>query len=142
MGMIPESLVRRWLEILLPLVSLGILTVHFHPEYLPSALLEDPGSSIPLLLGRALLWAVLGVWALSALIVAFFLLYSPVYLLNRSAMLIGEGGWVDRREVRFYLLCFMLLCVLGLLAYWQPPYALGLYILMAGFGPVMWRALV
>jgi hypothetical protein len=142
MGMIPESLVRRWLEILLPLVSLGVLTVQFHPEYLPPALLEDPGGSILLLLARALLWAVLGIWALSALIVAFFLLYSPVYLLNRSAMLIGEGGWVDRREVRFYILCFALLCVLGALAYWQPPYALGLYILMAGFGPVMWRVMV
>ncbi len=142
MGMIPESLVRRWLEILLPLVSLGILTVHFHPEYLPSALLEDPGSSIPLLLGRALLWAVLGVWALSALIVAFFLLYSPVYLLNRSAMLIGEGGWVDRREVRFYLLCFLLLCALSFLVWWRFDYFVVVAVLMAGFGPVMWRALV
>jgi hypothetical protein len=142
MGMIPESLVRRWLEVLLPLVSLGILTVHFHPEYLPPAILEDPGTSILLLLGRALLWAVLGIWALSALIVAFFLLYSPVYLLNRSAMLIGEGGWVDRREVRFYLLCFLLLCILSFLAWWHFDYFVVLGVLMAGFGPVMWRAMV
>jgi hypothetical protein len=142
MGMIPESLVRRWLEIVLPLVSLGILTVHFHPEYLPPALLEDPGGSILLLLGRALLWAVLGIWALSALIVVFFLLYSPIYLLNRSAMLIGEGGWVDRREVRFYLLCFVLLCIVILLAWWRLDYFVVVGVLIAGFGPVMWRVLV
>jgi len=44
------------------------------------------------------LTGILGLWAL---IVAFFLLYPPVYLLGKAPLLIGRSGWVDRREARF-----------------------------------------
>jgi len=137
MGLIPESLIRRWLEILLPLVSLGLLIVQFRPELVPQTLTANPEQSLPLLVMRGMLWAMLGIWGLSALIVAFFLLYSPIYLLNRTAMLVGEGGWVDKREVRFYIGCFLLLCLLVLLAWWVWVYAVVLFVLMAGFGPVL-----
>ena len=142
MEIVPETVIRRWLEVLLPVVSAGLLTVHFYPEYVPSALIEDPGRSLLLWVARAVLWAVLGIWGFSALIVVFFLLYSPVYLLNRAAMLMGEGGWVDRREVRFYLACALLLALLIVLVWWIPSYALVLFVLMAGCGPIMWRVLV
>ncbi len=142
MGMIPESVIRRWLEVVLPLVSVGLLTLHFRPDYLPQVVTADPGQSLFLWALRGMLWALVGIWGFSALVVAFFLLYSPVYVLNRTAMLFGEGGWVDRREVRFYLACFLLLCLLVFLAWWAPNYALMLFVLMAGFGPVLWRLLV
>lgn len=142
MGMIPESVIRRWLEVALPLVSIGLLTLHFRPDYVPPALTADPGHSLLLWVVRGMLWAMLGIWGFSALVVVFFLLYAPVYLLNRTAMLIGEGGWVDRREVRFYIACFLLLGLLIFLAWWAPNYALVLFVLMAGCGPVLWRLLV
>ncbi|HET8578891.1 MAG TPA: hypothetical protein VFO18_17475 [Methylomirabilota bacterium] len=142
MGIIPESVVRRWLEVLLPLVSLGLLLYIFHPEYLPHVLIEDPGGSPLRIVVLAIVFGVLGVLGLSAVTVTFFLLYAPIYLLNRFTMLIGEGGWVDRREVRFYLLCLLLLLVLAFLIWWTPIYALVLFVLMAGCGPIMWRVLV
>ena len=40
--------------------------------------------------------------------VVFFLVYSPIYLVNKLPHLIGKGGWLDKREVRFYLACFAL----------------------------------
>ncbi len=42
----------------------------------------------------------------------FFLVYSPIYLINKAPHLLGKGGWLDRREVRFYLACFALVCLL------------------------------
>ena len=83
-----------------------------------------------------------GVLALSGLAVAFFLLYSPLYLATRSGALIGKGGWVDRRELRFYVGCFILLCCLAGLAVWNPVLAASIFVLMAGCAHLVWRALV
>ena len=73
----------------------------------------------------AMAWAVVGalggLLGLWALIIAFFLLYSPFYLIGKLPLLVGKGGWVDRREVRFYLACFGLLCVLAALTYCGAP---------------------
>jgi hypothetical protein len=81
-----------------------------------------------------------GVLALSGLFVAFFLLYSPVYLAARSMVLVGKGGWVDRRELRFYCACFMLLCSLVAIAILSPAVAAALFVLIAGSAHLLWRA--
>ena len=86
--------------------------------------------------------AMSGVLALSGLVVAFFLLYSPLYLATRSLALIGKGGWVDGRELRFYAACFILLCFLAGLAAWSPVLAASTFVLMAGCAHLVWRALV
>jgi hypothetical protein len=65
-----------------------------------------------------------------------------VYLLGKSPMLIGKGGWVDWRELRFYFACFVTLCVLAGLLAWDMPVGLVLFALVAGCGPVFWRLLV
>ena len=110
MGSVMQSVVRRWLEVLLPLYSVALTIVFFRAEYTP-AVLTDSMSESPL---PGMAWAVVGAFAgilaLWALIVSFFLLYSPFYLIGKLPLLVGQGGWVDRREVRFYLACFAALC--------------------------------
>jgi len=56
--------------------------------------------------------------------------------------LVGKGGWLDRREVRFYLACFALVCLLVILMTWSFDAAGVLFVILAGFGPVFWRLLV
>jgi hypothetical protein len=90
----------------------------------------------------AVVGALTGILGLWAVIVSFFLLYSPFYLLGKLPLLVGKGGWVDRREVRFYLACFGMLCVLAALLYWELPVGLTVFAVSAGFGPVFWRLLV
>ena len=91
-------------------------------------------------------WAVLGaiggVMVFSGLLVAFFLLYAPIYLAGRVPMLVGRGGWSDRREVRFYGLCFVILCVLVALLLWDWRWFVSAFLLVTGFAPTFWRALV
>ena len=57
-------------------------------------------------------------------------------------MLTGKGGWTDSREIRFYGLCLVvLLALLGLLFFdWQ--WFVAAFLLVTGFAPVLWRALV
>ena len=142
MGSVLQSVVRRWLEVLLPLYAVALIVVFFRAEYTPTVL-TDSMSESPL---PGMAWAVVGAFAgilaLWALIVSFFLLYSPFYLLGKLPLLIGKGGWVDRREVRFYLACFGFLCVLVALTYWEPPAGLTTFAVTAGCGPVFWRLLV
>jgi hypothetical protein len=76
------------------------------------------------------------------LIVVFFLLYSPIYLINKVPHLVGKGGWLDKREVRFYLACFALICLLVSLLAWSSEAFTMLLVLLAGFGPLVWRLLV
>jgi hypothetical protein len=89
-----------------------------------------------------LVGAMTGILGLWALIVAFFLLYSPLYLLGKLPNLIGKGGWVDRREVRFYLASFAMLCLLAALIYGDPARGVAVFAGVAGCGPVFWRLLV
>lgn len=142
MGSLMQSVVRRWLEVLLPLYAVALIVVWFHAEYTPTVLTVSMSES--LLPGMA--WAVVaalgGILALWALIVSFFLLYSPFYLIGKLPLLVGRGGWVDWREVRFYLACFGFLCLLAALTYWEPPAALTVFAVAAGCGPVFWRWLV
>lgn len=142
MRLIPRAVIRRWLEVLLPLISLGMLVMRFRREYIPVTFVQEPGQDLFLWVVRAMVFAMLGVWGFSALVVAFFLLYSPIYLINKSPHLVGKGGWLDRREVRFYLLCALLLAVLiVLLNSWFDGF-LVLFVVLAGLGPLVWRLLV
>ena len=132
---------RRWLEFLLPLYSLVILVAYFYPQHLPLHITGSPSESIMPWALWGLVGAMSGVLALSGLILAFFLLYSPLYLLARSWNLVGKGGWVDRREMRFYVACFILLCFMASLAVWSPMMAAALFVVLAGFAHLLWRLL-
>jgi hypothetical protein len=141
-GGVVQSAFRRWLEVLLPIYTGALVVVWFRPEHTPDVFTRSMGLSPLPWLAWGAAGAMLGVLALWSLIVAFFLLYSPVYLLGKTPMLVGKGGWVDRRELRFYGACFLLLCVLAALAYWDVPAALVVFSTAAGCGPVFWRLLV
>ena len=132
---------RRWLEILLPVYSLVILVAYFYPQHLPLQITGSPAESMMPWALWGLVGAMSGVLALSGLILAFFLLYSPLYLLARSWNLVGKGGWVDRRELRFYIACFILLCFIAGVAIWSPMIAAALFIVLAGFAHLLWRML-
>jgi hypothetical protein len=142
MSLIPRVIVRRWLEAVLALVSLAMLYFYRNPEMVPRALTEDTNLTLWDWVFRGMVFGLLGVWGFSALIVLFFLLYSPIYLINKAPHLVGKGGWLDRREVRFYLACFALVCMLIILLTRSFDAAGVLFVLLAGFGPVVWRLLV
>ena len=132
---------RRWLEILLPLYSLVILVAYFYPQHLPLQITGSPTESVMPWALWGVVGAMSGVLALSGLTLAFFLLYSPLYLLARSWNLVGKGGLVDRRELRFYIACFILLCFMGSLAIWNTVAAASLFVVLAGSAHLLWRAL-
>jgi hypothetical protein len=144
MSLIPRVVVRRWLETLLALFSLAMLYVNQHPEAMPRALDLKNDANLTLWdwLFRGMVFGMLGILGFSALVVAFFLLYSPIYLINKVPHLIGKGGWLDKREVRFYLACFALICLLVTLFTWSTEAFTMLLVLLAGFGPLVWRLLV
>ena len=141
LGIIRQSVVRRWLEVTLPVYTLGLLAVVLHPRYLPSFLAQNLNESVLPWIGWAVVGAMSGILILWALIVAFFLAYSPFYLLGRTPTLLGRA-WVDRRELQFYLCCCLLLCLLAALFYWDPRAGLMTFMAVSGCGPVFWRYLV
>ena len=132
---------RRWLEIVLPLYTIALLYVYFRPQSIPQSLAENNESLVPWAVW-GVVGALSGILALSGLLVAFFLLYSPVYLAARTMVLVGKGGWVDRRELRFYCACFVLLCILLGLAIMSPVTAAAVFVLIAGSAHLFWRAFV
>jgi hypothetical protein len=129
---------------MLALVSLGILYFNYRPETMPRALdlSTDAGLTLWDWIFRGMAFGLLGIWGFSALVVLFFLLYSPIYIINKAPHLIGKGGWLDRREVRFYLACFALVCLLVVLLLRSFDAAGVLFVVLAGFGPMVWRLLV
>ncbi|HJV58552.1 MAG TPA: hypothetical protein VJ971_21375 [Methylomirabilota bacterium] len=144
MSLIPRVIVRRWLETLLAVFSLAVIYVDRHRELMPRAL--DLTSDVNLTLWdwlfRGMVFGMMGILSFSALVVAFFLVYSPIYLVNKVPHLVGKGGWLDKREVRFYLACFALICLLVTLLTWSTEAFTILLVLLAGFGPLVWRLLV
>lgn len=144
MSLVPRVVVRRWLETLVALFSLALLYYYWHQDRLPRALLlkEDTNLTLMEWIFRGIVFGMFGIWGFSLLVVLFFLAYSPIYLINKTPHLIGKGGWLDKREVRFYLACFALVCLLAaLLAQSIDAFAI-LLVLLAGFGPMIWRLLV
>ncbi|HTG12457.1 MAG TPA: hypothetical protein VK746_16805 [Candidatus Eisenbacteria bacterium] len=147
MSLIPRVIVRRWLETVLALFSLAFLYCIWYPEYMPRMfravmLKEDLNLTLWDWMIGAMGAGLLGILGFSALIVLFFLGYSPIYLVNKLPHLMGKGGWMDRREVRFYLACFALVCLLVVLLTRSFDTAGVMVILLAGFGPMVWRILV
>lgn len=141
-GTVRQSVVRRWLEVLLPAYTLGVVFVWSHQEYVPAVLGRSMNESPLPWIAWAVVGAMTGILVLWALIVAFFLFYSPLYLLGKTSMLLGRGAWVDWRELRFYLCCFALLCGLAALLYWDAWIGLMTFTVVSGCGPVFWRYLV
>jgi len=141
-GAIRQSVVRRWLEVVLPAYTLAFLGVWLWPEYMPRVLGQGLNDSVLPWISWALVGAMTGILLLWALIITFFLLYSPFYLLGKIPMLFGRGAWVDRRELQFYICCFLLLGLLVCLLAWDPRKALVAFTLVSGCGPVFWRYVV
>ncbi|HZE36523.1 MAG TPA: hypothetical protein VE482_08500 [Candidatus Eisenbacteria bacterium] len=125
----------------MPLFAVALLVVFFKPEYIPHVFLESASSPVAWV-AWTLLGAVGGVLTFSGLLVVFFLLYSPVYLAAKLPILTGKGGWTDRREIRFYGLCLIVLLVLVGLVLFDWQWFVAAFLLVAGFAPVLWRALV
>ena len=142
LGVVRQMVVRRWLEVLLPAYTLGLLFVWLHQEYVPTVLAQNMNESPLPWIAWALVGAMTGVLVLWAVIVAFFLCYSPLYLLGKMPILFGRGAWVDKRELQFYVGCFLLLSLLAALASWDAWIALMAFAAVAGCGPVFWRYLV
>ncbi len=141
-GVIRQSVVRRWLEVVLPAYTLAFLGVWLWPEYMPRVLGQGLNDSVLPWISWALVGAMTGILLLWALIITFFLLYSPFYLLGKIPMLFGRGAWVDRRELQFYVCCCLLLGLLVCLLVWDPRKALIAFTLVSGCGPVFWRYVV
>ena len=142
LGAVRQSLVRRWLEVLLPAYTLALLIIMLWPEYMPRILGHRPSESVLPWVVWALVGAMTGILILWGLIIAFFLLYSPFYLLGKIPMLFGREAWVDRRELQFYLCCFLLLALLASLLAWEPRQGVIAFTVLSGCGPVFWRYLV
>lgn len=137
-----KSRSRLWLEIILPLYTIALLYVYFRPESIPHSLADSGEQSLFPWAVWGVVGAMSGILALSGLFVAFFLLYSPVYLAARSMVLVGKGGWVDKRELRFYCACFILLCILLTVAVLSPVAAAAVFVLLAGSAHLFWRAFI
>jgi hypothetical protein len=127
--------------LVLPLFAAAVLLVFHRPQYMPSTFVESATSPVAWV-AWALLAALGGVLSFSGLLVVFFLVYSPVYLAGKAPMLMGKGAWTDRREVRFYGLCFVILCALLALLLWDWRWFVSAFLLLTGFAPSFWRALV
>lgn len=142
LGSVRESVIRRWLEVLLPLYTVGFLIVAARPQYMPQVLTQNVWDSPGAFAGWTVVGAMMGILILWALIAGFFLAYAPAYLVSRGARVL-QHGWVDRREMSFYVACFFMLCLLLALAcFWSVAGAGVIFVLLAGFGPVLWRCLV
>ena len=132
---------RFWVELALPAYSICVVFVYFRPGILPGGDQNIIETAFVWLLW-VLVGALTGILAISALFLTFYLVYSPIYLAGQLALLFDRRKWVDRRELRFYLGCFMLLCVLGGLAVANPIAAMVTFTILAGSAQVLWRILV
>ena len=137
----PRSVQWAWLELVLPFFAAALLVVFHLPRYMPRIFVESATSPVAWV-AWAVLGAMGGVMVFSGLLVAFFLLYSPIYLVGKAPMLMGGGGWTDRRELRFYGLCFVILCGLLALLVWDWRWFVSAFLVVTGFAPTLWRALV
>lgn len=133
---------RPWMELVLPLYALAMVIVYYRPQALPPAIEDKLVDGM----FRWVLWGIVGalggVLALSAFFLAFYLLYSPFYLVENARRILDPQAWVDQREVRFYIGCFLILCGLLMLVVVNPDAALVSFTLLAGSAQFLWRFLV
>jgi hypothetical protein len=141
-----HSTYRGWGELLLPLYSVAAVMLYFKPDTLPTDFDSD-------LVTTSLVWMVwgivgilTGVLAVSAFFVAFYLVYSPFYLLYQAKRALGThfGGptWVDPREVRFYTCCFFLLVLVAIVTLVSPTAGAVTFVVLSGVAPLLWRIFV
>jgi hypothetical protein len=133
---------RYWIEVLLPLYSLAAVVVYLRPGMMPASLDDGALQSAVAWIVWAAVGALTGVLGISALFLTFYLIYSPIYLASQIGRLVGPSKWIDRRELRFYLWCFLVLCVLGGMALVSPTAAIVTFTLLAGSAQLLWRVLV
>jgi len=133
---------RFWVELILPLYSVFAVFAYFRPNVLPTEFDQSvlEGAVVWLLWG--IVAALSGILAISAMFLCFYLLYSPFYLVGQIRQMVGPHKWIDRGELRFYLGCFVMLCLLGGLAVTNPTVALSAFIILAGSAQILWRILV
>ena len=130
----------RWFvqlcEGILPLYAALLVTGYFHPEQLPIDLSESG-------VVRWAMWVIAGalggILLLSAALLLFFMVYAPFYLVSKAWYALTGGRWVDRAEIRFYLLACAFLVLLVLLASWDPNWAAMTFVILAGFTLHLWR---
>ena len=142
LGVVHRSMIRRWLEIVLPFWALGFLVVLLRPEYAPAFLSERPSDTLLPWLGWAVVGAMSGILMLWAVILTFFVVYSPFYLMQRVPTWFAGNAWVDKRELGFYTCCFLLLAMLVCLLVWDPEKALIAFVMVSGLGPSFCRYIV
>ena len=127
----------QFCEGILPLYAALPVCGYFHPEQLTALDLVESG------LFKWAMWAVGGalggILVLSASLLLFIMVYAPFYLVTRTWYSLTGGRWVDRAEVRFYLLACSFLLLLVLLALWDPHWAAVTFVLLAGFTLHLWR---
>ena len=133
---------RPWMDVILPFYALVMILFHYRPQVLVPVLVDAPTRGILWWAFWVIIGALGGLLALSALFLAFALVYSPLYLVGNARRILDPQAWLDRREVRFYVGCFAILCGLLTLASLQPEAALVSFILLAGFAQFLWRLLV
>src|SRR5438552_12419086 len=96
-----------WLEWVLPVCAGALLLIMFRPDMVPR-LLSEPAASPVAWIAWGVVGGLAGIVLFSAVLVVFFLVYSPVFLAGLVLALVGTGGCTDRRAVRFYALCSLL----------------------------------
>ncbi len=131
-----------WLEITLPLYSLMGLLVYYQPDRFDVDLGDGWLEDVALWALRIVGGAFGGILVLFALLLVFFLLYSPVYLARNLGRAMARDAWIDRDDFYFYLRCLGLLGLLVLVTLWNPEAALVSFVLLAGFAPLLWRFLL
>ena len=133
---------RPWMNFVLPVYTLVMVLFHYQPHLLVPFLDDAFTTEILWLVVWVIIGALGGLLALSALFLAFSLAYSPFYLVGHAGRILDPQAWVDQREVRFYVGCFVILCGLLALAFFKPEAGLMSFILLAGFAQVLWHFLV
>ena len=145
LGLFPEIRfrpTRPWMELILPVYAVGVILLYHHPQLLVPILDSVPMNELLWWTLWVIIGALGGILALSALLLAFCLIYSPVYLVGNARRILDSGVWVDHGEVRFYFGCFIIFCGLVILAVFHPQAALVSFTVLAGFAHIVLRSLV
>jgi hypothetical protein len=134
---------RSWAEFVLPVYAVVLIYIYLRPEMLPQRAEEGALEAVVVWSVWAVIGTLAGILAISALVVAFYLLYSPIYLMQSAGrqFFAQQSGtvWTDPREAQFYWICLFVLGMLGGLALYDPLTAAIVFVLLAGLAPLLWR---